>query len=242
MNDKAANLGALGAIYAGLAENDVFKRTRIPFRDQMLMRVSAVLGAGHTGILYREAVEAALQGGLDAVTAEDLVIHLASYIGLARAFDAMAVLRMALQARNDPHDIAASRSGAATLPMAERFERGIALYSQLDGPRAHAQLAHYSAVSPEYYQYVMGMFGCTFGRDSLDVREREIATVAVLGAMGTAGGQLAFHARIALEQGAQRDTLAELLLYVQLYAGLPAANNAAAVVRDALAAREAPAS
>lgn len=232
MSEKTADFGALGDIYAGLGENDIFQRAVVSPQDKLLMRIPAVLGAGHTGVLYQEAVEAALQDGLNAVAAEDLIIHLASYVGLARAFDAMAVLHTVLRARGHAHDIGASRSALASLPLADRFEHGMAQYAQLDGPRAQAQLAYYSDLSAEYYRHVMGMFGCTFGRESFTVREREIATVAVLSAMGNAHRQLAFHSRVALEQGVSREALAEVLLYVQLYAGLPAANNAAAIMLD----------
>ena len=232
MNPRASALGALGAIYAGLGARDIFVRPGVSEADRALMRIAAVVGTGHTGPLLREALVDALANALTGVQVEDLIIHLASYVGLARAHDAMHALAATLKALEHEHDVTTSSDAHADKPMAQRFEAGMAQYARLDGPRARQQLSFYGSLSPDYYPYVMGMFGCTFDRPSLDVRSREIATVAVLAAMGTAPNQLRFHARVALEQGVAKDLLAEVLLHVQLFAGLPAANNAAAVLRD----------
>lgn len=235
MSSRVTALGALGAIYAGLGARDIFVRPGVGDADRALMRIAAVMGTGHTGPLLREALVDALANALTGEQAEDLIIHLASYVGLARAHDAMLVLAAALEGLEHDHDVAASSDTHAVKPMAQRFEAGLAQYARLDGPRARQQLDFYSAVSPDHYPYVMGMFGCTFDRPSLDLRSREVATVAVLAAMGTASGQLRFHARVALEQGVAKELLAEILLHVQLFAGLPAANNAATVLRDVFA-------
>lgn len=236
MSARVSSLGALGAIYAGLGPRDIFVRPGVSDADKALMRISVVLGVGHTGALLREALVDALANALTDIQAEDLIIHLASYVGIAHAQDAMRALAATLQELEHAHDVATSTDHHAGKPLAQRFEAGLAQYARLDGPRAHRQLAFYGELSPDYYRYAMGMFGCTFDRPSLDLRAREIATVAVLAAMGTAPGQLEFHARVALEQGVEKALLPEILLYVQLFAGLPAANNAATLLRDLVVA------
>ncbi|KQU91682.1 hypothetical protein ASC78_01790 [Variovorax sp. Root318D1] len=236
MKTREAGLGALDAIYRGLGARDIFARTGVSDADKALMRISALLGVGHTGSLLREALVDALANALTGVQSEDLIIHLASYVGIARAHDAMRMLASTLEALGHAHDVGTSADTHAGKPLAERFTSGMAQYARLDGPRAHQQLAFYDELSPDHYRYAMGMFGCTFDRPSLDVRAREIATVSVLAAMGTAPGQLGFHARVALGQGVEKTLLPEILLYVQLFAGLPAANNAATVLRDLVVA------
>jgi|GEM_PF-2082487 len=235
MSSDVSSMGALGAIHAGLGVRSVFARPGVNETDRALMRIPAILGAGHTGRLLRDALADALTDALTDVQAEDLIIHLASYTGIARAYDAMLVLQATLKDLGREHDVATSADEWADKSLDERFAYGLRQYARLDAQRADQQVDFYAALSPDYYRHAMGMFGCTFSRPSLDIRAREIATVAFLAAMGTAPSQLAFHVRVALEQGVAKELLPEVLLHVQLFAGLPTANNAATLMREMLA-------
>jgi 4-carboxymuconolactone decarboxylase len=82
----------------------------------------------------------------------------------------------------------------------------------------------------------MALFGSTFGRPGLDVREREIVTVAMLAASHPTAAQLAFHTRVALEQGVTQAELAEILLNTQFYVGLPMSNQAATTMIEPMRA------
>jgi 3-oxoadipate enol-lactonase/4-carboxymuconolactone decarboxylase len=71
----------------------------------------------------------------------------------------------------------------------------------------------------------------------LSRRERSIATLAVL----VSGGhveELRMHVHAAVRNGLRPDEVAEVVLHTALYAGLPSANTAMAVVREALAATD----
>lgn len=84
-------------------------------------------------------------------------------------------------------------------------------------------------------------WGDVWARPDLTRRERSIATLASL----TTGGhenEIAMHVRAALRNGLSRDEIAEVLLHTALYAGLPAANSAFAIMRDVFAQADAAAS
>ncbi|HEY8595128.1 MAG TPA: alpha/beta fold hydrolase [Devosiaceae bacterium] len=68
-------------------------------------------------------------------------------------------------------------------------------------------------------------FGEVFSRAELGRRERELATVAALGAMGGAEPQLRIHLEAALNVGADPDELVALAEHLTLYAGFPRALN-----------------
>jgi 4-carboxymuconolactone decarboxylase len=68
-------------------------------------------------------------------------------------------------------------------------------------------------------------FGDIYSRPGLTLRDREIATVAALTAMGTATPQLKVHLHAALNVGITRDEIVEIIMQMAVYAGIPAALN-----------------
>jgi 4-carboxymuconolactone decarboxylase len=73
-------------------------------------------------------------------------------------------------------------------------------------------------------------FGDVLSRPGLDIKTREMLTVAALTAMGSAPGQLELHMRGALNVGVTRAELLEIVIQMALYAGLPACMNGVAAV------------
>jgi 4-carboxymuconolactone decarboxylase len=65
-----------------------------------------------------------------------------------------------------------------------------------------------------------------YSRPGLGLREREIATVAALTALGSAQPQLKVHIHGALNVGVTRTEVLEIILQMAVYAGFPAALNA----------------
>jgi 3-oxoadipate enol-lactonase/4-carboxymuconolactone decarboxylase len=76
-------------------------------------------------------------------------------------------------------------------------------------------------------------WGDIWSRPELGRRERSIATLAVLVALG-AEHELAMHVRAALRNGLTAQEIVDVLMHVALYAGLPRTNRAIAIARDVL--------
>ena len=81
-------------------------------------------------------------------------------------------------------------------------------------------------------------WGDIWARPGLSRRERSVATLASL-TTGGHGNEIAMHVRAALRNGLTRDEVAEVLLHTALYAGLPASNEALAIMRDVFAEQDA---
>jgi 4-carboxymuconolactone decarboxylase len=77
-------------------------------------------------------------------------------------------------------------------------------------------------------------WGEIWSRPGLDRRTRRCVTLAMLAAL-RCDDELAMHARAALDGGLTTDEIKEVLLQVAIYAGVPAANRAFAVVQGVLA-------
>ena len=77
-------------------------------------------------------------------------------------------------------------------------------------------------------------WGAIWSRPGLDRRTRSCITIAMLAAMGNEH-ELGLHIRAAKRNGVSADEIKEVLLQVAVYAGVPRANGAFAIAREALA-------
>jgi 4-carboxymuconolactone decarboxylase len=77
-------------------------------------------------------------------------------------------------------------------------------------------------------------WGEVWTRPGLDRRTRSCITLAMLASLGYEE-ELAMHVKAALRNGLTREEIAEVLLQVAVYAGVPAANRAFAIAQRALA-------
>jgi 4-carboxymuconolactone decarboxylase len=82
-------------------------------------------------------------------------------------------------------------------------------------------------------------WGSVWARPDLDRRTRSLITIAILAALGRTE-ELALHLRASRNTGVSEREIAEALLHVAVYAGVPAANTAFAVAKSALATPAAP--
>lgn len=82
-------------------------------------------------------------------------------------------------------------------------------------------------------------WGAVWSRPQLDQRTRSLVTIALLGALGHYA-ELEVHVKAARRTGVRSSEIAEALLHVAVYAGVPAANQAFAAARRALAEVDSP--
>lgn len=118
----------------------------------------------------------------------------------------------------------------------DRYRRGLAQLEAVSGAQGAAVVQSLDDIAPDLGRYIVEFaYGDIFMRPGLDLKIREIATVAALTAMGTAQPQLKVHIQAALRVGATREELVETIVQMVPYAGFPAALNAIAVARDVFA-------
>lgn len=120
-----------------------------------------------------------------------------------------------------------------------RRQRALDILGQLDPSAPDKVCSNLDSFSKEYVEIVLGLaFADVVARPALDLRTRELLTVAILAAMGTAPDQLAFHIKAAANIGVQRQEILEAILQVSVYAGVPAFINALTAARSAGLAAE----
>src|SRR3546814_11778940 len=85
----------------------------------------------------------------------------------------------------------------------DRCERGTARLAESDGRGGEAVIAGLADLAPDLGRYIIGFgFGDVYSRPGLDLKTRELATVAALTVIGNARPQLDVHLAAALNFGA----------------------------------------
>lgn len=117
----------------------------------------------------------------------------------------------------------------------------MALLARLD-PNAPGNVAtSLDSLSDDFFEIVLGFaFADIVSRPGIDLRIREMLTVAALMAMGNAPEQLEFHIRAARNVGVTQEEIVEILLQIAVYAGIPACMNGISAARKAFALNKAP--
>ena len=86
----------------------------------------------------------------------------------------------------------------------DRHERGLKALEELGGPDAAAPILAAGDIAPDLVRFAIDFaFGEVLWRPELDVKTRELCTVAALSALGHAAPQLKWHMEAALHVGAQ---------------------------------------
>jgi 4-carboxymuconolactone decarboxylase len=118
-----------------------------------------------------------------------------------------------------------------TIMTESRFERGMQVRKEVLGSeyveRAQARTTAFDA---DFQRLITEMaWGSVWARPDLDRRTRSLVTIAILAALGRE--ELALHLRASQNIGVDPREIAEVLLHVAVYAGVPAANTAFSVAK-----------
>lgn len=118
----------------------------------------------------------------------------------------------------------------------ERFITGQKMLQQVDGKGGDAVVESLKDIAPDFARYLLEFpFGDIYARPGLDLRSREIATVAALTALGNATPQLKVHIAAALHVGLTEEEIIEVIMQMAVYAGFPAALNGLFAAKEVFA-------
>lgn len=106
-----------------------------------------------------------------------------------------------------------------------RYQDGVTLMRQVMGEEGVQGLLQVGEQAPELARWAIEAFGDVYGNTILDLRTRELVTVAALTALGNARPQLQSHIRGALVAGATPEEIIAVISQMYAYAGFPAALN-----------------
>lgn len=127
-----------------------------------------------------------------------------------------------------------------TVEDSARYTRGLAKLREIDGDAGQRVIDALAPIAPDFARYLIEFpFGDIYTRPELDLKSREIATVAALTALGNAAPQLKVHVHGALNVGCSRQEVVEIMMQMAVYAGFPAALNGLFAAQEVFAQRDA---
>ncbi|WP_428617964.1 carboxymuconolactone decarboxylase family protein [Shewanella sp.] len=116
---------------------------------------------------------------------------------------------------------------------ATRYEIGLSKLAEIDGNAGQNVIESLQSICPDLAKYTIEFpFGDIYQRPQLDLKAREIGTVAALTALGHCAPQLNVHINGALNVGCSPEEIIEVILQMAVYAGFPAALNGMFVAKD----------
>ncbi|OND66639.1 carboxymuconolactone decarboxylase family protein [Burkholderia pseudomallei] len=125
----------------------------------------------------------------------------------------------------------------------DRYTRGWNKLKEIDGKVGERVVAALAPIAPDFGRLLVEFgFGDIYSRPQLDLKSREIATIATIASLATLGHaqpQLKVHIEAALNVGCTRDEIVEVFMQMALYAGFPAALNALFAAHDVFGQRDA---
>lgn len=204
---------------------------------------AALRDADLTGLVDRiTAPTLAMAGDTDRATTPDIVRATAERIAGAR----FAVIEEAghLPCLERPDEIAAliadhvggGRRLESDVEGTARFDAGMTVRRAVLGD-AHVDRAT-AAITPfdrDFQRFITeGAWGSVWSSPHLTRRERSIVTLALLAALGH-DDEVAMHVRATRNTGASERDVAEAMMHVAVYAGVPAANQAIKIAKRTFA-------
>jgi len=121
----------------------------------------------------------------------------------------------------------------------DRYERGWEKLREVDGEAGERVIESLKDIAPDLGRYTIEFpFGDVYSRQGLDLKSREIATIAALTALGNAQPQLKVHIHGALNVGCTREEVIEVIIQMAVYAGFPAALNGMFAAKEVFKERD----
>ncbi|MDK9296093.1 carboxymuconolactone decarboxylase family protein [Propionibacterium freudenreichii] len=119
----------------------------------------------------------------------------------------------------------------------ERYDRGLEALNRINGNNGNQVLDSLADVAPDLGRWIIEQAGDVYPRPELDMRQRELVTLASLTTQGDTHDQLVVHINGALNVGLSRAEVTEAFLHCVPYVGFPKVLNAVSVLREVLATR-----
>lgn len=218
---------------------DIWTRPGLTPRQRQIATIAALSAMGNAAPQLRFHIGGALNVGCTRREIVETFIHTTVYAGFPAALNALSAAREVFAGRPDDEEPDAAEAAAPSGDTRDRHTRGVEALQAVDGPEGVQVVAALDDIAPDLGRYLIEyVFGDIYARPGLDLVTRELASVAMCTALGTAAPQLRVHLRGFLNVGGTREEIVEILTQMAGYAGFPAALNALTAAREIFAERD----
>lgn len=217
----------LGNFIIEFSFGDIYSRKGTSLIQKEIAVVAALTAMGNAAPQLKVHINGALNVGCSLEEIIEVIIQMSSYSGFPSALNAITVLKEVINDRKidfKPDKIETD---------GDRFSRGVEWLSKLKDDQVQILESNLNDTAPDMVEYVVAYgYGDVYSRQNLDMKMRQIATIAALTAIGTAKSQLAFHIEAGLNIGLTKEEIIETIILMSVYAGFPAALNGISVAKE----------
>jgi 4-carboxymuconolactone decarboxylase len=216
------------------AYGEVLSRPELDLKTRKLRTVAALAAMGNAQPQLEYHINSALNVGWSPAEILDAVMLSTVYAGFPAALNGVGTARTVFESRNLMPVGAAE--GDSPDVSGDRYARGMQAVERISGGSGKAVIEGLADIAPDLGRFIIEFsYGDVISRRVLDDRTKELATVALLTALGTARPQLKVHIGAASNVGATREQIVEAIQQMAVYAGFPAALNGISAAREVFA-------
>jgi 4-carboxymuconolactone decarboxylase len=115
----------------------------------------------------------------------------------------------------------------------DRYIKGLKNLEKIHPEASKALMENLKDIAPDLGRFVVEFpYGDIYERPGLDLKSREIATIAALTAIGDSKPELKDHIKGALNVGCKRQEVIEVIIQMAVYAGFPRAINGINIAKE----------
>jgi 4-carboxymuconolactone decarboxylase len=219
------------------AFGDVYNRTELPLKSKELTVVAALTAMGNATPQLKVHIHGALNVGCNIAELQEVILQMSGYSGFPSTINAMLALKdvvseRELEGKKDEPGVVQS----SFIPNdSSRYEVGAKNLRRLDPNQVENLEQTFKDISPDMAKFVIEYgFADILSRPALNLKHREMATIAALTAMGTAPSQLKFHIKAGLNIGVSQVEIREIMILMSVYSGFPAAINGTLALKEVI--------
>lgn len=178
-------------------------------KEQNIAAAAAYAAKGDQAGL-KTALAAGLDAGVTVNEFKEVLVQVYAYCGFPRSLNALTTF-MNLEKERAGKDVQGKT--AKPVKLGKSLTLGTKNQAELTGAPVKGELFEFVPAIDEFLK--AHLFGDIFGRDTLDWKTREIATIAMLASIGGAESQLSSHIAIGKYNGLTDEQVSEILTIVK---------------------------
>jgi len=218
------------------AQQTKTKNQKLDKREQSIVIISAFTAKGDL-IQLEKAINDGLNAGLSINEIKEVLVQLYAYTGFPRSLNALHTLMNVLKERNQKGIKDEMGKEANPLPSDKtRLQFGTEIQTKLVGQPVKGEIYEFAPAIDQFLKE--HLFGDIFGRDNLDFKTREIATIAALASLGGVGNQLRSHFGVGMYNGLAEEQLTHLVSLISSNIGAKEGNEANQILQAILKTRQ----
>jgi 4-carboxymuconolactone decarboxylase len=201
-------------------------------RQQSIVTIAAFTAKGQIDQLT-EALHKGLDAGLTVSEIKEVIVQMYAYAGFPRSLNGLTAFMAVLKERKSKGIHDAPGKEASPYPASKTaLEYGTENQTRLVGSPVKGEVYEFSPLIDRFLK--VHLFGHIFGRDILDYKSREIATIAALASLEGTDNQLRSHFRVGMHNGLTKDDLNHIVQIIRIQVDEDAGDRAENILQSVL--------